>query len=106
MDALLPDFLDLSRGAAGEAGYADAGLYLALRGWPAPGRASEPLSLRRAPASVVWAQGARLLLRALLGQLTSNLCASRAGCGACIKVHTCRERREACMQGGHGASMP
>ncbi len=81
MDALLPDFLDLSRGGAGEAGYADAGLYLALRGWPAPGREAEPLSLRRAPASVVWAQGARLLLRAPAGQLTSSLC-SWAGRGA------------------------
>ena len=46
IDDLLPDFLGLEHVTPNELGAVD-GLYLALRGWPTPGRATEPLNLRR-----------------------------------------------------------
>lgn len=50
IDDLLPDFLGLEHVTPNELGAVD-GLYLALRGWPTPGRATEPRNLRRANGS-------------------------------------------------------
>ena len=56
IDDLLPEFLGLDHATPAELD----GLYLALRGWPTPGRAAAPLNLRREMASVVWTQGVPL----------------------------------------------
>ena len=57
IDDLLPEFLGLEHVTPNELGAVD-GLYLALRGWPTPGRATEPLNLRSANGTSGAAGGA------------------------------------------------
>ena len=67
IDDLLPDFLGPEHVTPNELGAVDD-LYLALRGWPTPGRATEPLNLRRDNAIVAAAvaEAARADARAAL----------------------------------------